>query len=298
MYYQDRLSGQGFSRVLVGGTGRTGTDVEVARRGLEERLGTPVEPIDPTRLALLPDRLNEAPVEHRSCRAARRHAAADPSGSPGRVMLRTNLSTRPFYNVRAVRAIIVGLSTVVVLATAYNVIELARLTTQQRSLSADAVAAETEAGRLTREAAQVRGRIDQTEIDSVAAAAREANAIIDRRAFSWTTLFAQFESALPTDVRITAVQPRRETDGTFAVSVAVQSRRIEAVDGFIEALEALGTFKNVLPTEEQTTEDGLIEAVLDGQYFPEAPAAAATPAGKEPAPKSARAAGNGVQPHD
>lgn len=61
MYYQDRLSGQGFSRVLVGGTGRTGTDVEVARRGLEERLGTPVEPIDPTRLALLPDRLGQAP---------------------------------------------------------------------------------------------------------------------------------------------------------------------------------------------------------------------------------------------
>lgn len=61
MYYQDRLSGQGFSRVLVGGTGRTGTDVEVARRGLEERLGTPVEPIDPTRLALLPDRLWAAP---------------------------------------------------------------------------------------------------------------------------------------------------------------------------------------------------------------------------------------------
>jgi type IV pilus assembly protein PilM len=61
MYYQDRLSGQGFSRVLVGGTGRTGTDVEIARRGLEERLGTPVEPIDPTRLALLPDRLGAAP---------------------------------------------------------------------------------------------------------------------------------------------------------------------------------------------------------------------------------------------
>jgi hypothetical protein len=213
-------------------------------------------------------------------------------------MLRTNLSTRPFYNVRAVRAIIAGLSTVVALATAYNVVELARLTTQQRSLSADAVSAETEAGRLTREAAQVRSRIDPTEIDSVAAAAREANAIIDRRAFSWTTLFAQFESALPTDVRITAVQPRRETDGTFAVSVAVQSRRIEAVDGFIEALEALGTFKNVLPTEEQTTEEGLIEAVLDGQYFPEAPAAAVTTGEGESTSKSARASANGGQPHD
>ena len=215
-------------------------------------------------------------------------------------MLRTNLSTRPFYNVRAVRAIILGLSAFVALATVYNVIELARLTTQQRGLSADAVSAENEAGRLTREAAQVRGRIDQTEIDAVAAAAREANAIIDRRAFSWTTLFAQFETALPTDVRITAVQPRRETDGTFAVSVAVQSRKIEAVDAFIEALEALGTFKNVLPTEEQTTEEGLIEAVLDGQYFPEAPAAAAadTTSATPTPPKSARAVATGAQSHD
>ena len=213
-------------------------------------------------------------------------------------MLRTNLSTRPFYNVRAVRAIILGLSALVALATVYNVIELARLTTQQRGLSADAVSAENEAGRLTREAAQVRGRIDQTEIDAVAAAAREANAIIDRRAFSWTTLFAQFETALPTDVRITAVQPRRETDGTFAVSVAVQSRKIEAVDAFIEALEALGTFKNVLPTEEQTTEEGLIEAVLDGQYFPEAPAAAAADPTSAPPPKSARAVATGAQSHD
>ena len=43
MYYQDRLSGQGFTRVLVGGTGRPGGDLEMARRGLEERLGVPVE---------------------------------------------------------------------------------------------------------------------------------------------------------------------------------------------------------------------------------------------------------------
>ncbi len=214
-------------------------------------------------------------------------------------MLTTNLSTRPFYNVRAVRAIIGVLAALVSLATAYNVVQLARLTSEQRSLSADAVSAENEAERLTREAAQVRSRIDQTEIDSVAAAAREANAIIDRRAFSWTTLFAQFEAALPSDVRITAVQPRREPDGTFAVSVAVQSRRIEAVDGFIEALEALGTFRNVLPTEEETTDDGLIEAVLDGQYFPGTPVAATTADEQSaPAPASARAAVNGGERHD
>jgi len=57
MYYQDRLSGQGFTRVLVGGTGRPGGDLEMARRGLEERLGVPVETIDPTRVAALTDRI-------------------------------------------------------------------------------------------------------------------------------------------------------------------------------------------------------------------------------------------------
>lgn len=57
MYYQDRLSGQGFTRVLVGGTGRPGGDLEMARRGLEERLAVPVETIDPTRVAALTDRI-------------------------------------------------------------------------------------------------------------------------------------------------------------------------------------------------------------------------------------------------
>ena len=57
MYYQDRLSGQGFTRVLVGGTGRPGGDLEMARRGLEDRLGVPVETIDPTRVAAFTDRI-------------------------------------------------------------------------------------------------------------------------------------------------------------------------------------------------------------------------------------------------
>jgi type IV pilus assembly protein PilM len=61
MYYQDRLSGQGFARVLLGGSGRAGTAVDVARRSLEERLGVPVEPIDPSRVAALRDRITVTP---------------------------------------------------------------------------------------------------------------------------------------------------------------------------------------------------------------------------------------------
>ena len=60
MYYQDRLSGQRFSRVLLGGGGRV-TGVDVARRSLEERLGATVEQADPTRFAALTDRISATP---------------------------------------------------------------------------------------------------------------------------------------------------------------------------------------------------------------------------------------------
>ena len=61
MYYQDRLSGQGFARVLVGGSGRAPDSVDAARQSLEARLGTHVEPIDPTATAGLSDRIGVTP---------------------------------------------------------------------------------------------------------------------------------------------------------------------------------------------------------------------------------------------
>lgn len=61
MYYQDRLSGEGFGRVLLGGTGRVGGAVELARASLEERLGVAVEEIDPTHAAALTDRITATP---------------------------------------------------------------------------------------------------------------------------------------------------------------------------------------------------------------------------------------------
>jgi type IV pilus assembly protein PilM len=61
MYYQDRLSGQGFSRVLLGGIGRGAAALEQMKRGLEEHLGVAVQPIDPTQAAALTDRITAAP---------------------------------------------------------------------------------------------------------------------------------------------------------------------------------------------------------------------------------------------
>ena len=66
MYYEDRLKGAGFSRVLLAGAAAAGAqqagDVEQLRRSLEERLRTPVETVDPRAAAALTDRIAAAPA--------------------------------------------------------------------------------------------------------------------------------------------------------------------------------------------------------------------------------------------
>jgi hypothetical protein len=194
-------------------------------------------------------------------------------------MIRTNLSTRPFYNVRAVQVSLSILAAIVLGITLFNVIRIVALLGSQQTLGATADQSEREAARLRSEASRIRAQINPAELETVATAAREANNLIDQRAFSWTELFSQFEATLPNDVRITAVQPRLEK-GIFIVAVAIEARRAEDLDAFIEALEMTGAFRNVLATETQTNQRGLLEAVLEGVYQPSsrtAPEAAGKP---------------------
>ncbi|MCU1383633.1 MAG: hypothetical protein JWL71_2330 [Acidobacteria bacterium] len=65
MYYEDRLKGAGFSRVILAGAAAAGApqagDIDELRRSLEDRLRTPVETVDPRTAAALTDRIAAAP---------------------------------------------------------------------------------------------------------------------------------------------------------------------------------------------------------------------------------------------
>ena len=65
-YYEDRLKGAGFARVILAGAGAApiehAPEIEEARRSLEDRLRTPVEPVDPRAAAALTDRITAAPA--------------------------------------------------------------------------------------------------------------------------------------------------------------------------------------------------------------------------------------------
>jgi len=64
MYYEDRLSGAGFARVVLAGAAATrqAAELDEMRRSLEERLGAAVETIDPRAAAALTDRITAAPA--------------------------------------------------------------------------------------------------------------------------------------------------------------------------------------------------------------------------------------------
>src|SRR5439155_276550 len=66
MYYEDRLKGAGFARVILAGAGaadaRQAGDIHQIRRSLEERLRTPVSTVDPRAAATLADRITAAPA--------------------------------------------------------------------------------------------------------------------------------------------------------------------------------------------------------------------------------------------
>jgi len=65
MYYEDRLSGTGFSRVLLAGKGAMAaagaSDADYLRRALEQRLSTRVDQVDPRQVATLADRITASP---------------------------------------------------------------------------------------------------------------------------------------------------------------------------------------------------------------------------------------------
>ena len=194
-----------------------------------------------------------------------------------------NLSTRPFYNERAVHIVLALLAVALVAISVFNARELFQLSQRQTELQTAIATADAQARELRQRATRLRSQLDQADLEAVLQASREANALIDRRTFSWTGLLNDLEATLPGDVRLTAVQPK-EDKGVFVIALGVIARRPEDINEFIERLEKTRSFSNLLTSEESPSEEGGVRATVVGQYAPagrapgEAPATGAAPA--------------------
>jgi Tfp pilus assembly protein PilN len=190
-------------------------------------------------------------------------------------MLRTNLSTRPFYNERAVHAVAALIAIAVLAVTAWQVVRVVRLSRYKTELNTAIRRDRNETQKDTVEAQQIRRGIDQKQLADIAAAAREANDLIAQRTFSWTELFNQIEQTLPDDVMLTGVHPEIK-DGVTQVHLDVQARGEDVINEFWDRLEKTGKFHNPEWTAVTISPDGNHQMTMAVVYT--ASRAAARPA--------------------
>jgi Tfp pilus assembly protein PilN len=208
-------------------------------------------------------------------------------------VIRNNLSTRPFYNVAAVRAWLALGALVALLITGFNVMEVLRYSNSNTELAMRASADEARAADIRTQAQKLRASVNIAEIDAVSVDARLANDLIDRRTFSWTELFNRFERTLPDEVRITAVRPTVDRQHRIVLNVNVVARSVDDVNRFMENLDATGAFPEVRSRQEQTNEEDQIVSSLEMVYQPPrgAPAPASSSGSASDAPADTAAGG-------
>lgn len=183
-------------------------------------------------------------------------------------MIRTNLSTRPFYNERAVHAWAAIGAVLVAAATVFNVTRVLQYSRSDTQLAAEASRDESRAAELRQQASRLRGTVDPKQLEDASSEARQANDLIDRRTFSWTDLFNRFEKTLPGDVRITAVRPAIDKKRGIVLTLIVIARGPEDVSEFINRLEQTGAFRELQPVEDHPDESGNLMATLEAVYVP------------------------------
>ena len=159
-------------------------------------------------------------------------------------MIRTNLSTRPFYNERAVHAVAAIVAVLVLAAAAWEGVRVVQLSRYKTELNTAIQKHRAETELRDRDAAQIRRGLDQKQLAIISAQAREANQLIEQRTFSWTELFNVLEATLPDDVMLMSVRPEFK-DGITLINLELQGRTVEDIQAFWDRLEKTGAFHDV-----------------------------------------------------
>jgi len=172
------------------------------------------------------------------------------------VIARLNLASQPFRN-RTLPWVV---------ATVVAVVSLAALVytlAEQRRVRAEAVRAEQqvetlrrERGQLEAQAAEIRQNIPPEQQEAIKA----AHELVEDRSFSWSQLFSDLESALPTSVRVARInvrEVRRYGDQTRAdLDLTVVGRTATDVTGMVEEMRRAGTFNAVPISSNQKSGKG------------------------------------------
>jgi Tfp pilus assembly protein PilN len=200
-----------------------------------------------------------------------------------------NLAERPFRNQRLAAAAFAASTVVVLGVTVWHAVVVRNLLPARTTERHQEVAAlEAEFSRLDAEE-----RVLLKMETPPAATLAEWNLvkeIVDRRAFSWTGLFARLEQVIPEGVRLRSVSPS-VSKGEVQLDVEATVRSREAGWDFVRALDDGGDFYGVYPKRETADEFSYVVRYRPRKPAPPIGAPTPSPAGEaaaaSPAPEAA-----------
>lgn len=167
---------------------------------------------------------------------------------------RLNLSSHPFRNRTLPWATAVVVSVASLLAIVYVLTEGARARQQADAVERTVAQMRGEKKAIEAQAEEVRQQVPADQMEVLDA----AHALVDRKTFSWSQLFADLEGVLPANVRVQRISVRdvmQQGGQTRAdLEMTVVGRAPDDVTGMMIEMGRLGTF-NAVPVTENFKQD-------------------------------------------
>jgi Tfp pilus assembly protein PilN len=185
-----------------------------------------------------------------------------------------NLASRPFRNERLPTVLVALAAAVLVLVTARHAFVLKDLLPGRVSaLDREALGLEQELARLREEASRLQGpRPDPERLNQWTA----LRGLVDRRAFSWTTLLASLEDVLPQGVRLVSIAPLVK-DGRVSLDISAVARQFDDRHQMLRALDESPEFEDVFLRTAGESDQGE-QFTYTARYLPGVARPAAEPA--------------------
>jgi Tfp pilus assembly protein PilN len=175
-----------------------------------------------------------------------------------------NLARQPFRNERLPTLLLaIGCAGLVLLTARHAVAVRDLLPGRVGDVERTVVSREQEIDRLRSEAAELR------KVDAPAASLKEWAAVeelVDRRAFSWTTLFGALEKALPPGVKLVSIAPR-PAGRTVELALTATGRGVEDALALLQSLQHQDAFQGAFLNAMTEGQDG-VDISLSVVYVP------------------------------
>jgi type IV pilus assembly protein PilN len=183
---------------------------------------------------------------------------------------RINLATQPYEDARSFYLQWTGLILLLLIVTAALVAVVVRSHNASRDIAAKVAQERREIAEVDRERAAAEAILNRPENRDVRDKSRFLNALIARKAFSWTQVFSDMEKIVPSRVRIVSIHPDINPSNQLEIHLeAIGDSRDKAIE-LVRRMEESPTFREPQVRVERVAErDAGVDFTIVAQYVPQ-----------------------------